>query len=67
MFGNRGIYHKGSTAVTKRGTSWVLRGRKTVPLDDDVWELYDTTKSGARRTISPNRCRISCANYNACG
>ena len=44
MFGNRGIYHKGWTAVTKHGTPWVLVGRKTVPLDDDVWELYDTNK-----------------------
>jgi arylsulfatase A-like enzyme len=44
MFGNRGIYHKGWTAVTKHGTPWILLGRKTVPLDDDVWELYDTTK-----------------------
>ena len=44
MFGNRGIYHKGWTAVTKHGTPWVLVGRKTVPLDDDVWELYDTSK-----------------------
>jgi arylsulfatase len=44
MFGNRGIYHKGWTAVTKHGTPWILIGRKTVPLDDDVWELYDTSK-----------------------
>ena len=44
MFGNRGIYHKGWTAVTKHGTPWVLVGRKTVAFDDDVWELYDTTK-----------------------
>jgi len=44
MFGNRGIYHKGWTAVTKHATPWVLVGRKTVPLDDDVWELYDTSK-----------------------
>src|SRR5258708_30390423 len=44
MFGNRGIYHKGWTAVTKHGAPWVLVGRKTVPLDDDVWELYDTSK-----------------------
>lgn len=42
MFGNRGIYHKGWTAVTKHITPWVHE----VPpaLDDDVWELYDTTK-----------------------
>jgi arylsulfatase len=44
MFGNRGIYHKGWTAVTKHGTPWILVGRKTVPLDDVVWELYDTSK-----------------------
>src|SRR5271165_6336637 len=44
MFGNRGIYHQGWTAVTKHRTPWVLVGRKTVPLDDDVWELYDTNK-----------------------
>jgi hypothetical protein len=44
MFGNRGIYHKGWTAVTKHGTPWVLVGRKTVPLDEDVWELYDSSK-----------------------
>ncbi len=40
IFGNRGIYHKGWTAVTKHRTPWVLVGQKTVPLDDDVWELY---------------------------
>ena len=44
MFGNRGIYHKGWTAVTKHGRPGSLVGRKTVPLDDDVWELYDTSK-----------------------
>ena len=44
ILGNRGIYHKGWTAVTKHATPWVLVGRKTVPLDDDVWELYDTSK-----------------------
>ncbi len=44
MFGNRGIYHKGWTAVTKHKTPWLLIGEKTLPFDDDVWELYDTTK-----------------------
>jgi arylsulfatase A-like enzyme len=44
MFGNRGIYHKGWTAVTKHKTPWILIGEKTVPFDDDNWELYDTTK-----------------------
>jgi arylsulfatase A-like enzyme len=44
MFGNRGIYHKGWTAVTKHRTPWEA-GADKVPcaFDDDVWELYDTT------------------------
>jgi arylsulfatase len=43
MFGNRGIYHKGWTAVTRHRTPWIMTG--TAPaFDDDVWELYDTTK-----------------------
>jgi arylsulfatase A-like enzyme len=43
MFGNRGIYHKGWTAVTKHKTPWVLVGEEVPAFDDDVWELYDTT------------------------
>jgi len=44
MFGNRGIYHKGWTAVTKHRTPWASFETKTPAFDDDVWELYDTTK-----------------------
>jgi arylsulfatase len=45
MFGNRGIYHKGWTAVTKHRTPWETGfGGKLLAFDDDVWELYDTTK-----------------------
>jgi arylsulfatase len=44
MFGNRGIYHKGWTAVTRHKTPWLLIGEKTPAFDDDVWELYDTSK-----------------------
>lgn len=44
MFGNRGIYHKGWTAVTRHKTPWLLIGEQTPAFDDDVWELYDTTK-----------------------
>jgi arylsulfatase len=40
MFGNRGIYHKGWSAVTKHRTPWLVTGRQ-VAFDDDVWELYD--------------------------
>ena len=42
MFGNRGIYHEGWTAVTRHSIPWLLT---TMPsFDDDKWELYDTTK-----------------------
>lgn len=44
MFGNRGIYHKGWSAVTKHRTPWVMVGGDLPPFDDDVWELYDGTK-----------------------
>jgi len=44
MLCNRGIYHKGWTAVTRHGNlPWVVVGAQP-PLSDDVWELYDTTK-----------------------
>jgi arylsulfatase len=44
MFGNRGIYHEGWTAVTKHRTPWAT-GQITLPaFSKDNWELYDTTK-----------------------
>src|SRR5829696_5489283 len=43
MFGNRGIYHKGWTAVTRHKTPWILVGEQAPAFDDDRWELYDTT------------------------
>src|SRR5271155_4765121 len=42
MFCNRGIYHKGWTAVTRHSTPWVV-GVEMPAFDDDVWELYDTS------------------------
>jgi arylsulfatase A-like enzyme len=44
MFGNRGIYHKGWSAVTKHRTPWELVGPELLAFDDDVWELYDGSK-----------------------
>ena len=38
MFVNRGLYHKGWTAVTRHSTPWVMA--PLPPYDDDVWELY---------------------------
>ncbi|HEV7398253.1 MAG TPA: arylsulfatase [Pyrinomonadaceae bacterium] len=50
MFGNRGIYHNGWTAVTKHITPWI-KG-EPIPLDDDVWELYDNTDWSQARDLS---------------
>ena len=44
MFANRGIYHKGWSAVTKHRTPWVMGGVTLPAFDDDVWELYDGSK-----------------------
>ncbi len=41
MFGNRGVYHKGWSAVTKHKTPWVMVGGEMPAFDDDLWELYD--------------------------
>jgi arylsulfatase len=46
VMGNRAIYHKGWTAVTKHYTPWIPNVKPT--LDNDVWELYDTTKDWAQ-------------------
>ena len=43
MFGNRGVYHKGWTAVTRHKTPWLLVGERAPAFDDDIWELYDTS------------------------
>jgi arylsulfatase len=44
MFGNRGIYHQGWSAVTKHSTPWIMVGQEKPAFDDDVWELYDGSK-----------------------
>jgi hypothetical protein len=50
MLCNRGIYHKGWTAVTRHGNlPWVVVGAQP-PLSEDVWELYDTTKDWSQST-----------------
>ena len=42
MFGNRGIYHKGWTAVTRHRIPWLTGAAELPAFDDDNWELYDT-------------------------
>jgi arylsulfatase A-like enzyme len=44
---NRGIYHKGWTAVTRHSVPWRF-GDELPALDDDVWELYDTNTDWAQ-------------------
>ena len=44
MFGNRGVYFKGWSAVTKHRTPWVMGNADVPAFDDDVWELYDGTR-----------------------
>jgi arylsulfatase A-like enzyme len=39
MFCNRGIYHKGWTAVTRHSVPWLMAAELPA-YDDDVWELY---------------------------
>ena len=41
MFGNRGIYHRGWSAVTKHKTPWLIVDPDAHPFDEDAWELYD--------------------------
>ncbi|MBO0729994.1 MAG: arylsulfatase [Acidimicrobiaceae bacterium] len=42
MVCNRGIYHKGWTAVTRHSNPWEFVAELPA-FDDDVWELYDLT------------------------
>jgi len=42
IMGNRGLYYKGWSAVTKHYTPWIQAKRPA--FDDDVWELYDGSK-----------------------
>jgi arylsulfatase len=60
MFGNRGIYHRGWSAVTKHRTPWVMVG-DLPPFDDDVWELYDGSSdySQARNLAADNREKLA--------
>ncbi|MET0991435.1 MAG: arylsulfatase [Lacisediminihabitans sp.] len=56
MFGNRGVYFRGTSAVTKHRTPWVMTGGALAAFDDDVWELYDgTTDFSQARNIASER------------
>jgi arylsulfatase len=57
MFANRGIYHRGWSAVTKHRTPWLMVGGDLPPFDEDIWELYDGSSdySQARNLVADNR------------
>jgi arylsulfatase len=61
MFGNRGIYHRGWSAVTKHKTPWVMVGGEVPAFDDDVWELYDGNSdySQARNLVAEQPERLA--------
>ena len=42
IFGNRAIYSEGWFAGTVHRAAWEFKPRR--PLQEDIWELYDTTK-----------------------
>ncbi len=57
MFGNRGLYHQGWTAVTKHNTPWTTD--KPPAFDADTWELYgpdDWTQ--ARNIVKDNAPKL---------
>ena len=54
IFGNRGIYHQGWTAVTKHRTPWLLIGTRRWPSTTTSGSCT-RTRTGARRTISPQQ------------
>ena len=60
MFFNRGIYHKGWTAVTRHSTPWVMAAELPA-FDDDVWELYDTRRLDPGPRPRGRAARRSCA------
>ena len=72
MFVNRGIFHKGWTAVTRHSTPWVMA--PLPPIDDDVWELYgpdDWTQANDLAAEQPEQLKrlqrlflIEAAKYN---
>ena len=67
MFGNRGIYHKGWTAVTRHKTPWLLVGEKAPAFDDDVWELYDTSVDWTQfEDVSAAAPRAACTSCSGC-
>jgi len=67
MAGNRGIYHKGWTAVTRHSTPWLLMGEKVPAFDEDNWSFTTPRKTGVRQTTWRPKCPRSCASCSGSG
>jgi arylsulfatase A-like enzyme len=67
MFGNRGIYHKGWTAVTKHKTpgSWSVRRRP--PSTTTAGSCTTPPPTGVRPTTCPRSIPTSCTSCSGCG
>ena len=62
MFGNRGIYHKGWTAVTKHRTPWDDGQRRCRRSTTTSGSSTTPTPTGPRPTTWPPTTRTGCAN-----
>ncbi len=68
MFGNRGIYHKGWTAVTKHRTPWETGASQSCrPLMTTTGNCTTPPPTGASRRTWRNRIRKNCTSCSAYG
>ena len=68
MFCNRGIYHKGWSAVTKHRTPWAMGGEKTAGVRRRrVGALRRQQGLDAGQRSVEGRCRRSCTSCSGCG
>ena len=66
MFCNRGIYHKGWSAVTKHRTPWKF-GHLELSFDDDVWELYDGSNDWTQaHDLAAEQPEQACTSCSGC-
>ena len=63
MFVNRGIYHKGWTAVTRHSTPFML---ESLPVLTMTCGNCTARRIGRRLTTSPKTCPKSCITCSAC-
>ena len=68
MFGNRGIYHKGWTAVTRHKTPWLLDRREDAAVRRRrLGALRHQQGLDPGERPRRRRCRRSCTSCSACG